>query len=122
MRGIRDGPGKRKVAVGAAFFAGEKTGMQTRKNQIESVAAKQDRLQEIRDKLCLMLMDSDVEMSQDAMIVLYKQIDEILYAPMLIWKNGVLYNSWANCLNNRTNSDVSSGDTEVSLFLMEESR
>ena len=122
MRGIRDGPGKRKVAVEAAFFAGEKTGMQTRKNQIESVAAKQDRLQEIRDKLCLMLMDSDVEMSQDAMIVLYKQIDEILYAPMLIWKNGVLYNSWANCLNNRTNSDVSSGDTEVSPFLMEESR
>ena len=122
MRGIRDGPGKRKVAVEAAFFAGEKTGMQTRKNQIESVAAKQDRLQEIRDKLCLMLMDSDVEMSQDAMIVLYKQIDEILHAPMLIWKNGVLYNSWANCLNNRTNSDVSSGDTEVSPFLMEESR
>ena len=122
MRGIRDGPGKRKVAVEAAFFAGEKTGMQTRKNQIESVAAKQDRLQEIRDKLCLMLMDSDVEMSQDAMIVLYKQIDEILYAPMLIWKNGVLYNSWANCLSSRTNSDDSSGDTEVSLFLMEESR
>ena len=122
MRGIRDGPGKRKVAVGAAFFAGKKAGMQTRKNQIESVAVKQDRLQEMRDKLWLMLMDSDAEMSQDARTVLYAQIDEILYAPMLIWKNGVLYNSWANCLSNRTNSDVSSGDTDVSPFLMEESR
>ena len=122
MKRIRDGPGKRKVAVEAAFFAGKKTGMQTRKHQIESVAAKQDRLQEIRDKLCLMLMDSDVEMPQDTMTALYKQIDEMLHAPMLIWKNGVLYNSWANCLSNRINSDVSSGDTEVSLFLMEESR
>ena len=65
MKRIRDGPGKRKVAVEAAFFAGQKAGMQTRKNQIESVPAKQDRLQEIRDKLCLMLMDSDVEMPQD---------------------------------------------------------
>lgn len=122
MRGIRDGPGKRKVAVGAAFFAGKKAGMQTRRHQIELVAAKQDRLQEIRDKLCLMMMDSDAEMSQDARTVLYTQIDEILHAPMLIWKNGVLYNSWANCLSNRTNSDDSSRDTEVSLFLMEESR
>lgn len=122
MRGIRDGPGKRKVAVEVAFFAGKKASMKTRRHEIESVSEKQDRLQEIRGKLCLMLMDSDVEMSQDAMIVLYKQIDEILHAPMLIWKNGVLYNSWANCLSNRTNSDVSSGDTEVSPFLMEESR
>ena len=122
MRGIRDGPGKRKVAVEAAFFAGKKAGMKTRRHEIESVSAKQDRLQEMRDKLWLMLMDSDVEMSQDATIALYKQIDEILNAPMLIWKNGVLYNSWANCLSNRTNSDVSSGDTEVSPFLMEESR
>lgn len=101
MRGIRDGPGKRKVAVEAAFFAGKKAGMKTRRHEIESVSAKQDRLQEMRDKLWLMLMDSDVEMSQDAMIALYKQIDEILNAPMLIWKNGVLYNSWANCLSNR---------------------
>ena len=122
MKRIRDGPGKRKVAVEAAFFAGKKAGMKTRRHEIESVSAKQDRLQEMRDKLWLMLMDSDVEMSQDAMIALYKQIDEILNAPMLIWKNGVLYNSWANCLSNRINSDVSSGDTEVSPFLMEESR
>ena len=122
MRGIRDGPGKRKVAVEAAFFAGKKAGMKTRRHEIESVSAKQDRLQEMRDKLWLMLMDSDVEMSQDATIALYKQIDEILNAPMLIWKNGVLYNSWANCLSNRKNSDNSSGDTEVSPFLMEESR
>lgn len=122
MRGIRDGPGKRKVAVEAAFFARKKAGMKTRRHEIESVSAKQDRLQEMRAKLWLMLMDSDAEMSQDAMIALYKQIDEILHAPMLIWKNGVLYNSWANCLSNRTNSDVSSGDTEVSPFLMEESR
>lgn len=122
MKRIRDGPGKRKVAVGAAFFAGKKAGMQTRKHQIELVSVKQDRLQEIRDKLYLMLIDSDVEMSQVAMTVLYTQIDEILHAPMLIWKNGVLYNSWANCLSNRTNSDDSSGDTEVSRFLMEESR
>lgn len=82
MKRIRDGPGKRKVTVGAAFFVGEKAGEQTRGHQI----------------------------------------DEILHAPMLIWKNGVLYNNWANCLSNGTNSDDSSGDTEVSLFLMEESR
>ena len=122
MRGIRDGPGKSKVAVEAAFFAGGKAGMQTRRHQIEIVAIKQDRLQEIRDKLCLMIMDADVEMSQETMAALYTQIDEMLHAPMLIWKNGVLYNSWANCLNNRTNSDDSRGDAEVSLFLMEESR
>lgn len=122
MRGIRDGPGKRKVAVKAAFFAGKITCKQTRRHEIESVSAKQDRLQEMRDKLCLMIMDPDAEMSQDTRTVLYAQIDEILHAPMLIWKNGVLYNSWANCLSNRTNSDDGSGDTEVSLFLMEESR
>jgi len=116
LKRIRDGPGKRKAAVEAAFFAGKKPGMQTRKNQIESVPAKQDRLQEMRDKLCLMIMDPDAEMSQDARTVLYAQIDAILHAPMLIWKNGVLYNSWANCMSNRTNSDDSSGDTEVSLF------
>ena len=122
MKRIRDGPGKRKVAVEAAFFAGKKAGMKTRKHQIILVSAKQDRLQEMRDKLCLMIMDPDAEMSQDARTVLYAQIDEILYAPMLIWKNGVLYNSWANCLSNRTNSDISIGDKEVSPFLMEESR
>ena len=122
MKRIRDGPGKRKVAVEAAFFAGKISGMQTWRHEIESVSTKQDRLQEMRDKLCLMIMDSDAEMSQDTRTVLYAQIDEILHAPMLIWKNGVLYNSWANCLSNRTNSDVNSGDTEVSLFLMEESR
>lgn len=107
MRGIRDGPGNERVAVEAAFFAGKKAGMQTWKHQIEIVAVKQDRLQEIREKLCLMLMNSKVEMSQDARVDLYTQIDEMLHAPMLIWKNGVLYNSWANCLNNRTNSDDS---------------
>lgn len=116
MKRIRDGPGKRKVAVGASFFVGKKAGLQTGKHRIKLVSEKQDRLQEIREKLCLMLMDSDVEMSQETKAVLYTQIDEILHAPMLIWKNGVLYNSWANCLNNRTNSDDSSGDTEVSLF------
>ena len=122
MKRIRDGPGKRKVAVGAAFFVGEKTGVQTGKHRIKLVPKKQDRLQEIRDKLCLMLMDSDVEMSQETKAVLYAQVDEILHAPMLIWKNGVLYNNWANCLSNRTNSDDSSGDMKVSPFLMEESR
>jgi len=116
LKRIRDGPGKRKVAVEAAFFAGKKAGMQTRKHQINLVSTKQDRLQEMCDKLCLMLMDPDAEMSQDGRTVLYAKIDEILHAPMLIWKNGVLYNSWANCLSNRTNSDDSSGDTEVSLF------
>lgn len=82
MRGIRDGPRNKKIAKDAAFFAGKKGGMQTRKHEN----------------------------------------DERLHAPMLIWKNGVPYNSWAHCLSNRTNSDDSSGDTEVSLFLMEESR
>ena len=122
MRGIRDGPGNEKAAKDVAFFAGIKEGIQTRKQRIELVLEKKYRFQAVRDKLFMMLMDSNAEMSQDAMTDLYTQIDEILHAPMLIWKNGVLYNSWSDCLNNQTNSDDSSGDTEVSPFLMEENR
>ena len=122
MKRIRDGPGKRKVAIGAAFFVGKKASVQAKKQRMEIVSGKKDRLQEIRNILCQMTMGSETEMSQDAMTVLYAQIDEMLHAPMLIWKNGVLYNSWANCLSNKSNSDDSSGDTEVSPFLMEENR
>lgn len=116
MKRIRDGPGKRKVAIGAAFFVGKKTSVQAKKQRMEIVSGKKDRLQEIRNILCQMTMGSETEVSQDAMTVLYAQIDEMLHAPLLIWKNGVCYNSWANCLSNKSNSDDSRGDTKVSLF------
>ena len=40
MRGIRDGPGKSKVAVEAAFFVGKKAGVKKRKHKIEPVSKK----------------------------------------------------------------------------------
>ena len=114
MQGNRDGPGKGKVACNAAFFAGKKKMYEMPKDLQASNA--REPLQEIRRRLFQMLVD-DTILVRGAEAVLCAQIDEILHAPMLIWSNGEIYNSWANYLGRRTNSFDSSGDTEVSLFL-----
>ena len=115
MRGNRDGPGKGKVASSATFFAGKKRKVYEMQQDIRASNVREP-LQEIRRHLFQMLVD-DTILTRGAEAVLYAQIDEILHAPMLIWSNEEIYNSWANYLGRRTNSFDSGGDTEVSLFL-----
>ena len=76
-------------------------------------------LEKVREKLLWMSVDEDKGLSREKITALQVQIDEMLHAPMLIWKSGVLYRSWAQCLSNKIMDD-SRGDAEVSPFLVEE--
>ena len=119
MRGIRDGPGKPKAAVWTAFFAGKK-----RKMQPETACKTADinSLERVRKYLYEILTGADTEISEKRTEVIYLQVEKMLHTPMLIWRNGVCYRSWAEFLGNETSCYSSSGDTEVSPFLMEEKR
>lgn len=118
MRGIRDGPGKHKAAIWTAFFAGKnrKVPEQTACNAVDK-----NPLEKIRRHLYEISAGADGEIIPETRETLYLQIDEMLHTPMLIWRNGVCYRNWAECLKNETSCYCSSrGDTKVSLFLMEE--
>lgn len=120
MRGIRDGPGKHKAAVWTAFFAGKKRNVPEHR---ACITADKKPLEKIRRHLYEMMTEADAEISGRTREEIYLQIDEMLHTPMLIWRNGVCYRSWAECLGYGTNCYGSSrGDAEVSPFLVEEKR
>ena len=86
-------------------------------------AADKNLLEKIRKHLYEIMTEADAEISGKTREEVYLQIDEILHTPMFIWRNGVCYRSWAECLRNEMSYYVSSrGDTEVSPFLVEEKR
>lgn len=116
MSGIRDGPGRRKAADWTAFFAGNKRQVPEQK---ACNTADKNLLEKIRRHLYEIMTVADAKISGEARENIYLQIDEIFHTPMLIWKNGVCYRSWAECLD-KTNYDDVRGDTEVSPFLVEE--
>ena len=119
MNRSRDKPGKSKAAIRPALFAGK-----MRKVRPEKVCENADKnlLEKVRKYLYEIMIDADKGSFEKTKEELYLQIDEMLYAPMLIWKNGVCYESWAECLKNETNcyDSYSGGDTVVSPFLVEE--
>ena len=119
MRGIRDGPSKPKAAVWIAFFAGKKRKVP---EQMSCNDADKKTLEKISKHLYEIMTEADAEISMKTREEIYLQIDEILHAPMWIWRNGVCYRSWAECLGNETNcyDSCSKGDTVVSPFLVEE--
>jgi len=114
----RDSPSKEKAAIRTVLLAGKK-----RKVRPEKVckAADKNPLEKIRRHLYEIMTEVDAEISAKTREEIYLQIDEMLHMPILIWRNGVCYRSWAECLKNETSCYCSSrGDTEVSPFLVEE--
>ena len=107
-------PVKERWLVCATFFAGKKRKVYEMQQDIRASNVREP-LQEIRRRLFQILVD-DTRLARGAEAVLCAQIDEILHAPMLIWSNGEIYNSWADYLEGRTKNYDSSGDTKVSLF------
>lgn len=119
LKRIRDGPGKEKAATNAAFFAERKRNVQSKLELPGCEVKSCDRLQEVRQRLLQMLGDGDSKAKPETHAIMQRQIDEVLYAPMLIWENGLIYNSWSHLLGRQKNNKIR-GDAEVSPFLMEE--
>ena len=119
MNRSRDKPGKLKAVIKNAFFVGKQTKVQPAP---ACKAADINPLERVRKYLYEIMIDADKGSFEKTKEELYLQIDEMLHAPILIWKNGVCYGSWGEYLENETNSydSYSKGDTVVSLFLLEE--
>ena len=119
MKRIRDGPGKEKVAKNAAFFTARKRNVQSKLELPGCDRKSCDRLQKVRQRLLQILGDGDSKAKPEKQACIQREIDEVLQAPTLIWKNGLVYNNWSHLLSKQNNNE-SNGDTEVSPFLMEE--
>lgn len=119
MNRSRDEPGKPKAAIWNAFFVGKKRKVHP---ETECKTADRNLLERVRKYLYEIMIEAETERTEKTREEIYLQIDKMLHAPMLIWKNGVYYESWAECLEDETNcyDKCSRGDTKVSPILVEE--
>lgn len=100
MRRIRDGPGQKNAAKRAAFFVRKKESpFITEDNCMPD--EKTNDVVEIRKMLFQKFVDDRRVMTPEQASKINEEIVEVLNNRTLIWKNGVLYHSWAECLGDR---------------------
>lgn len=100
MKRIRDGPGQKNAAKRAAFFVRKKDFPFITENNCMPDEKTKD-VAEIRKMLFQKFMNDRRGMTPELDSKINEEIEEVLNNRTLIWKNGVLYHSWAECLGDR---------------------